>query len=113
MDLGYSSIGDYAREELGLNASTAVKMARLARKLRDRPLVCEAVRRGEITPRKAEIIAPVAVGPDQARWISWRRATPSVPSELASRHRRTRETRRGSTSPRRSRRSNGPCSTKR
>ena len=69
MDLGYSNIGDYAREELGINASTAVKMARLARKLRDRPLVREAVRRGEITARKAEIIAPVAVGADQARWI--------------------------------------------
>jgi hypothetical protein len=69
MDLGYSNIGDYAREELGINASTAVKMARLARKLRDRPLLREAVRRGEITPRKAEIIAPLAVGADQARWI--------------------------------------------
>ena len=69
MDLGYSNIADYAREELGINASTAEKMARLARKFRDRPLVREAVRRGEITARKAEIIAPVAVGPDQARWI--------------------------------------------
>jgi len=36
MDLKYSNIGDYAREELGLNASTATKMARLARRLRDR-----------------------------------------------------------------------------
>jgi hypothetical protein len=32
MHLGYSNIGDYAREELGLNASTAVKKARLARR---------------------------------------------------------------------------------
>src|SRR6267378_1793044 len=39
MDLSYSNIGDYAREELGINASTA------------------------------EIIAPVAVGGDQVRWI--------------------------------------------
>src|SRR6266404_8191228 len=69
MDLGYSNIGDYAREELGINASTAVKMARLARRLRDRPLLREAVRRGEVTARKAEIIAPVAVGGDQVRWI--------------------------------------------
>jgi len=46
MDLKYSSIGDYAREELGINASTAVKMARLARRLRDLPLLREAVRRG-------------------------------------------------------------------
>ncbi len=69
MDLSYSKIGDYAREELGINASTAVKMARLARRLRDRPLLREAVRRGEVTARKAEIIAPVAVGGDQVRWI--------------------------------------------
>jgi hypothetical protein len=69
MDLKYSNIGDYAREELGINASTAVKMARLARRLRDRPLLREAVRRGEVTARKAEIIAPVAVGDDEARWI--------------------------------------------
>src|SRR5882724_1219747 len=69
MDLSYSNIGDYAREELGINASTAVKMARLARRLRDRPLLREAVRRGEVSARKAEIIVPVAVGDDQARWI--------------------------------------------
>ena len=36
MDLKYSNIGDYAREELGMNASTAAKKARLARKLRGR-----------------------------------------------------------------------------
>jgi hypothetical protein len=34
--LGYSGIGDYARERLGIAASTAQKMARLARELRDR-----------------------------------------------------------------------------
>jgi hypothetical protein len=69
MDLKYSNIGDYAREELGINASTAVKMARLARRLRERPLLREAVRRGELSARKAEIVAPVAVGDDQVQWI--------------------------------------------
>jgi hypothetical protein len=69
MDLKYSNVGDYAREELGINGSTAAKKARLARRLRERPLVREAVRRGEITPRKAEIIAPVAVGDQQTHWI--------------------------------------------
>jgi len=69
MDLKYSNIGDYAREELGINASTATKMARLARRLRERPLVREAVRQGKLTARKAEIIAPVAVGEHQAEWI--------------------------------------------
>jgi hypothetical protein len=70
MDLKYSNVGDYAREELGMNASTAVKKARLSRRLRDRPLLREAFRRGEITPRKAEVIALVAVGDQQAHWIA-------------------------------------------
>ncbi len=69
MDLRYSNIGDYAREELGINASTATKAARLARKLRERPLVREAVRQGKLTARKAEIMAPVAVGDQQVKWI--------------------------------------------
>ncbi|MGZ6125460.1 MAG: hypothetical protein ACXWLR_10910, partial [Myxococcales bacterium] len=69
MDLGYSNVGDYAREELGVNASTAAKKARLSRTLRDRPLVREALRRGEITPRKAEIIVPVAAGDQQTQWV--------------------------------------------
>src|SRR4051812_13028559 len=69
MHLKYSNIGDYAREEFGLNASTAAKKARLARKLQDRPLVREAVQRGEITLRKAEVIVPVAVGDQQTHWI--------------------------------------------
>jgi hypothetical protein len=69
MNLKYSNVGDYAREELGMNASTATKKARLSRKLRARPLLREAFRRGEITPRKAEVILPVAVGEQQGHWI--------------------------------------------
>ena len=44
MDLSDSSVGDYARERLGIAASTAEKLARLARALRERPLLREAVR---------------------------------------------------------------------
>jgi hypothetical protein len=44
-------------------------MARLARRLRERPALREAVRRGEVSARKAEIIAPVAVGDDEVPWI--------------------------------------------
>src|SRR2546421_90488 len=69
MDLKYSNIGDYAREELGINASTAAKMARLARKLQERPILRLAVRQGKVTPRKAEIIAPVAVGENELPWV--------------------------------------------
>ena len=76
MELKYSNVGDYAREELGINGSTAEKKARLARRLRDCPLVREAFRRGEITPRKAEIIVGVAVGDQQARWLLRAKAEP-------------------------------------
>src|SRR5438067_13489191 len=69
MDLKYSNVGDYAREELGINGGTAEKKARLARRLRDCPVAREAFRRGEITPRKAEIIVRVAVGDQQMHWV--------------------------------------------
>jgi len=50
--LGYTNIGDYVRERFGLAASTAIKMARFARALRDRPNLREAVRAGEVSTRK-------------------------------------------------------------
>ena len=59
-----------------MNASTAAKKARLARKLRDRPLVREALPRGEVTARKAEILMPVAVGDKQMLWILRAKAEP-------------------------------------
>src|SRR3954469_19660272 len=68
INLKYSNINDYAREELGINASTAAKMERLARRLRDLPLIRDAVRRGVITARKAEIISTVAKG-NEAFWL--------------------------------------------
>jgi len=47
--LGFASIGDYARERAGINASTAQKKARLSRELRSRPLLRTAVRAGEVS----------------------------------------------------------------
>src|SRR5438445_6772074 len=68
--LGYSGIGDYARERLGIAASTAQKMARLARELRDRPVLRDAVWVGELTPRQAEAVLPVARGEAEASWVA-------------------------------------------
>ena len=68
--LGYSGIGDYARERLGIAASTARKMARLARELRDRPIVRLAVQSGEMSVRKAEAVLPVARGDAEASWVA-------------------------------------------
>jgi hypothetical protein len=67
--LGFSCLGDYARERLGIAGSTAQKMARLARELRDRPHLRFAVHSGEVSARKAETVLPVARGDDEAAWV--------------------------------------------
>jgi hypothetical protein len=67
--LGYSSVGDYALDKLGIKASTAQKMARLAERLGERPLLREAVRLGEVSARKAETVVPVAIGDAEAAWV--------------------------------------------
>ncbi|TMA88724.1 MAG: HNH endonuclease, partial [Deltaproteobacteria bacterium] len=76
--LGYCGIGDYARERLGIAASTAQKMARLARELRGRPLLREAVWTGEVTARQAETVLPVARGEDEASWVARARSGETV-----------------------------------
>src|SRR6266542_549472 len=68
--LGFSGIGDYARERLGIAARTAQDLARLARGLRARPLLRDTVRSGEITSRKAQAILPVARGEAEASWVA-------------------------------------------
>ena len=54
--LGFSGIGDYAIEELGIARRTAQKLAQLARGLREHPELRASVWTGEITARKAEIL---------------------------------------------------------
>src|SRR3954470_10777263 len=74
LDLGYSCVGDYAREVLGIAASTAQKMARFARRLRERPLLRAAVWSGEVSLRAAEAVLPRAVGEEEAAWVARARA---------------------------------------
>src|SRR3954469_9022243 len=69
LDLGHSCVGDYARERLGIAASTAQKMMRFARKLRERPILRAAVRAGEVTRRAAEAVMPMAQGEHEAAWV--------------------------------------------
>src|SRR5256885_410071 len=76
--LGYTNIGDYARERFGLAASTAIKMARFAKALRDRPRLHEAVRAGEVSTRKAEAVMPVAIGDVEDVWVARARAGRTV-----------------------------------
>src|SRR5689334_12983660 len=72
--LGYSGLGDYARERLGIAGRTAQAMARLARELRDRPLLAAAVRSGDVTVRKAQAVLAVARGDAEAGWVARARA---------------------------------------
>ncbi len=67
--LGYSCLADYAREVLGVAGRTAQGMVRLARGLEQRPLLKEAVRRGEVSARKAQAVLPVALGETEAGWV--------------------------------------------
>ncbi|HYS08699.1 MAG TPA: HNH endonuclease, partial [Myxococcales bacterium] len=80
--LGYTNIGDYARERFGLAASTAIKMARFAKALRDRPRLHEAVRAGEVSTRKAEAVMRVAVGDVEDVWVARARAPGITVREL-------------------------------
>jgi hypothetical protein len=68
--LGWSCLGDYSRERLGILGSTAEKMARLSRAVRDRPLLRDAVRRGEVTARKAETVLAIACGDAEEAWVA-------------------------------------------
>ncbi len=72
--LGYCSIGDYAREKLGLPSRTAQSMAQLSRELRERPLLREAVLRGEVSASKARTLVRVTFGENEASWVERARA---------------------------------------
>ncbi len=66
--LGWSNLGDYARDRLGIEPTTARLMAKLSRELRSRPRLREAVRCGEVSARKAQAVLPVAIGDGEAAW---------------------------------------------
>ena len=70
MSEGHAGIGDYARERLGIKASTAVKMARRAQQLRECPLLRNAVWLGVVSISKADAILPVARGGDEESWVA-------------------------------------------
>src|SRR6266540_2742488 len=54
---------------LDIVARTAQAMARLSRELRSRPFLRAAVRSGEVRPRNAQTVLPVAVGEAEAEWV--------------------------------------------
>ena len=68
--LGFAGLADYAREVLGMAGRTALGLARLSRELGERPLLRAAVRRGEVSPRLAQELLPVARGDAEAGWVA-------------------------------------------
>jgi hypothetical protein len=68
--LGYSGVGDLAREKLGIPPDQARRLRRIAERLRARPLLREAVVRGDVTLRKAEVVVREAVGSEEAYWVA-------------------------------------------
>ncbi len=68
--LGHSGVGDLARERLGIPADQGRRLRRLAERLRSRPLLRDAVMRGEVTLRKAEVVVREAFGSEEAYWVA-------------------------------------------
>src|SRR5512138_2936372 len=67
--LGWSCLGDYARERLDVGETCARELAKLSGALRARPLLREAVRSGDVSARKAQVVVDVAFGDDEAAWV--------------------------------------------
>lgn len=87
LQLGYRSVGDYARERLDVAPRTAQAMVRLARGLRERPVLRAAVLAGEVTARKAQAVLPLAVGGAEAEWTARAKAETVRALEAAARAR--------------------------
>ncbi len=68
LDLGYH-LDDYAREVLDVQPRTTLKLVQMARELRTRPLLRDALREGEVLLRAAQVVLPVAKGDDEAYWV--------------------------------------------
>ena len=70
LQLSYSRAQDYARERLGMPPRTVFFLLELARTLADRPWLRRAVSAGEVTPRKALVVAPLATGSAERFWTA-------------------------------------------
>ncbi|WP_242392845.1 HNH endonuclease signature motif containing protein [Anaeromyxobacter oryzisoli] len=95
--LGYSGIGDYARERLGIAGRTAQGMVQLARALQTRPRLREAVRSGVVSARKATTILRVALGEAEAEWVERARTATVRALEVAVRAAGTKDRPEGAT----------------
>lgn len=79
--LGFATVGEYVRERHGESPSSAQKLRRFSRALRESPLLWAAVRAGHVTRRQAQAVLPVARGDEEALWVE--RARTSTVRALA------------------------------
>jgi hypothetical protein len=68
-DLGFSSVGDYTRERLGISQSQFYDLAQVATALASLPLIHDALVRGDISWTKARELAVVAAPDTQEQWL--------------------------------------------
>jgi hypothetical protein len=67
--LGFSRLRDYGREVLDLGERSTQALVQIARELRSRPLLRQAMLAGEVRLRNAQTVLPVAVGDAEPRWV--------------------------------------------
>ncbi len=70
-ELGYSSINQYAKLELGFSTSRTGDFLQLCRKLKNLPKVKAKVETGELGYTAARVIAPVADKTNEAGWLDF------------------------------------------
>ena len=68
-DLGYSSFGDFVREELQMSSRTATRRIRLSRVSRESATLSSAVDKGLLSPCQALALRPVMESNDLNEWI--------------------------------------------
>ena len=74
-DLGFSTINQYAKQELGFSTSRTGDFIRLARQLEKLPAVREAVATGQLGYTKAREIVSVATPETEACWLEAAKGT--------------------------------------
>jgi hypothetical protein len=70
LQFGYSGIGDYARERLGGGWAQHAGHGAAGDGAADAPALGEAVRRGEVSARKAQAVLPLARGQDEEQRVA-------------------------------------------
>jgi hypothetical protein len=82
--LGFPRLSDYARERLGLSGRTVEDAARVARRLRELPMVAEAFRTGLLSWTKLRALVDIARGNERA-WLDYALTHPSADLVAATR----------------------------